>query len=278
MRKNLRNTVAALMLLLLSGCTTFGFLFNHLDWLTSWRLSKMFDLNEQQEQYVESAAEELKPWFLNETFPQVLTTLDAAGKSWDAGAHKEALTTIDQGYESLSKDFLFKLEPYVVPFLLSLDEGNLSHFSAYMHDKKEDWFDYAKSEEAKLESRVDRIENWFGDLNDAQVAIVQSHIKLFDNEYEIRLRNSENWVQKLDEAVRNKDENVLAEWVRDPSIWWTHEYANLREANRSAMRAALFELIATCSPRQLERAREEAQEWQSTLRDVIEDYLESPAD
>jgi hypothetical protein len=237
----------------------------------------MFDLNEAQEEFVEQSAEALKPWFLDEGFPQVLATLADAEQSWNEKHYPKALTIIDSGFQELTSNLLIAFEPYAVPFLLGLNEENLSHFRAYTNDKKEDWFEHAKSTEAKVESRVERFENWFGDLSDAQVTLVKKHIEVQENEFEIRVANTDNWVDKLISAVRSGDEAIIRAWVLDPSVWWTSDYTNLREANRLAIRSGLFELSDTLTSRQATHALDEAQEWQDTLREVIEDYLADSA-
>ena len=58
-----RKLTVIILSLSLGACSTFGFLFERLPWLSSWQLSRMFDLNDQQEEQVEVVAEEMKAWF-----------------------------------------------------------------------------------------------------------------------------------------------------------------------------------------------------------------------
>ena len=254
-----------------AGCSTFSFFFERLPWLSSWQMSRMFDLNDEQETKVEDVAEQMKAWFKKEGFPGLLADLEPELEQWRIAPSPEQINGLFNVLEHHNSRFLSELAPKLAPVVMTLSEENLSAFDAYLDEKTEDWFESLESAEDKQDSRVDRLENWFGDLSDAQVAIVRKHVVLFPNERDHRLQNTKHWEQLFAESVREGRLLDIENWIREPSVWWTDEYTQLRSENRKQISLILVELVPTLSERQADRAAEELSEWIEELKDVIGD-------
>lgn len=258
-----------LMSLSLSSCSTFSFFFERLPWLSSWQMSRMFDLNDEQEVQVEQVAAQMKLWFEQEGFPLLVADLEMAEREWMAASSSEQIISLFNTLEFHNSKFLEELAPRLAPVAVILEEENLSAFQAYIDDKTDDWFASLESEEDKEDSRVERLENWFGDLNDAQVDVVRRHVSLLNGERDVRLENTKHWVGEFVSSIRNRQKIAIESWIQDPSIWWTEEYARSRDANRYQLESLLGELVPSLSDRQKDRAGEELQDWIDELKEVV---------
>lgn len=254
-----------------TGCSTFSFFFERLPWLSSWQMSRMFDLDDEQEAKVEEVAERMKVWFKTEGFPDLLADLEPELEQWRIAPSSAQIAGLFNVLEQHNSLFLSELAPQLAPVVITLREENLSAFEVYLNEKTEDWFESLESVEDKQDSRVERLENWFGDLSDDQVAIVRKHVALFPDERDHRLQNTKHWSQLLAKSVREGNLLDIENWIREPSIWWTDEYAQLRSENRKQISRILDELVPTLSERQADRAAEELSEWIGELKDVVRD-------
>lgn len=255
----------------LSSCSTFSFLFERLPWLSSWQLSNLFDLNDEQEEQVEEVAGHMKSWFIQHGFPSLVLDLSEIRDSWSEQPRADDIQRLFESLDSHVGLTLEQLAPKFAPLAVSMNADNLAHFEEYMEDKRSDWFESLESEEDKEDRRVERLEDYFGDLNDAQVEIIREYVSLLPDELAIRRENSQHWVERFVYAVRAKDEEGLREWLATPSVWWTQGYASVREQNRRQIDRVLESLVPTLSPRQAKHAQEEVQEWIDELEEVIAD-------
>ncbi|KZZ79190.1 hypothetical protein A3767_17235, partial [Oleiphilus sp. HI0133] len=266
----IRFSLILLLSFSVSSCSTFSFFFERLPWLSSWQMSRMFDLTDEQEVQVEHVAEQMKIWFEEEGFPHLLVDLQAAKQEWSESASSEQISDLFDTLEFHNAKFLNELAPRLAPVAVELGEDNLSAFGAYIDDKSEDWFESLESEEDKEDSRIERLENWFGDLNDVQVAMVRRNVQLLKNERDVRVENTRHWVGEFNSSILKQQVSVIEPWIRDPSIWWTEEYASSRQTNRQQLESALIELVPSLTERQKERAADELQDWIDELREVLE--------
>ena len=268
-RTFIRLALVVLLSFSVSSCSTFSFFFERLPWLSSWQMTRMFDLSDEQEGQVEQVAEQMKTWFEQEGFPHLVADLETAQKQWNFEASSEQVVSLFNTLEFHNSKFLGELAPLLAPVAVGLSDDNLIAFQAYIDDKAEDWFESLESEEDKEDSRVERLENWFGDLNDVQVDLVRQHVWLLEREREIRFENTEHWVGEFISSIRNDQVIAIESWIEDPSIWWTEGYAATRKANREQLENVLIELVPSLSERQKERAGDELQDWIDELKDVV---------
>lgn len=269
-QKLVRLLTIASLSVLLSSCSAFGFLFERLPWLTGWQTSKYFDLNDAQEARIEGVAEGAKQWLVTEGFPALITDLELAQQAWHKDPSAARISKLFGVLEFHTDKALGVLAPTVAPAMMSLEESNLTHFAQYMDEKKSDWFESLASEEEKEDRRVERLELWFGDLNDDQVSIVREHVSLIPNELAIRRENTDHWVGSLIYHIQQNDQYAVQLWIASPSVWWTTEYTELRELNRMQITVVLQNLVPTLSPKQQKRASDEVADWVETLEDVVE--------
>jgi hypothetical protein len=258
-----------LFTLLISGCSTFGFVFERLDWFTLWRLDSMFDLTEEQEDQVRPDLLAIQEWMRQEGFPETISKLEVLIEVWDADEPEAAYRYLMSSMASLNGIYLNAMKDGVVTFSLHLTEENASHYRDYSDEKQTDWFDSVRSLEARIDKEVERLENWFGHLNDQQVAVIENWASMTENELQVRIDNHLSWREGYLQAALNRDAALIRAWLDDLSIFWTREYALLKEHNAQQRQALLFELFPTLSSKQKFHAREYVEDLIEKLRDVL---------
>lgn len=264
-----KKVFLAIAIVLLSGCTAFSLLFDRLGWLTSWQLDRMFELRAEQELLVEEGSEAMREWFVVEGFPLLINRLETSVALWKQENYLQARVHLEQSLEQSIQAFLLAVRPHVMPLLLSLDEANTAHYRVYNEARKEDWFEHTLSQEAKVDKRIERLEDWFGNLNRDQRARVAELVALLPYERDIRLRNNDHWKERFLEAALSRDEAALEAWIAEPSLWWLPEYAQLRADNREQTRALVDMMIASMHQTQSNHVVNRVQDWIETLEDVL---------
>ena len=253
----------------LHACSTFGFIFERLDWLNAWQLDSMFDLNNEQEEEAERLGEYVREWLRNDAFPRWIIRGRSIQQSWREGDLQGAV----EGFESLSqsawKETLAAITKEIWPLLGSVSKSNTDYYREYTEDNFAEWFAPLESDDAKRERLLERLDEWFGDLNDEQLRLLDKNIALQPNERQIRIDNSRHWRELFITAALEKDNQSLAAWLNAPETWWLKEYKQLRAQNR-AMRLRFFtDLLPTLSDKQRQHADDTMQEWIDAMAGVL---------
>jgi hypothetical protein len=253
----------------LHACSTFGFIFERLDWLNAWQLDSMFDLNSEQEEEAERLGEYVREWLRNDAFPRWIIRGQSIQQTWREGDLQGAV----EGFESLSqsawKETLAAITKEVWPLLGSVSKPNTDYYREYTEDNFSEWFEPLESSEAKRERLLERLDEWFGDLNDEQLRLLDKNIAVQPNERKIRIDNSRHWRELFITAALEKDNQALATWLTAPETWWLEEYKQLRAQNR-AMRLRFFmDLLPTLSDKQRQHADDTMQEWIDAMAGVL---------
>jgi hypothetical protein len=264
----LRHQLVFLLCLSLTGCSTFGFVFERLDWLTLWQLDRMFDLNDEQEQTLEPKAKDLQNWLRVEGFPKLITELNQVVTLWDANQLPQAIDHMESASLVLGKEALNAAMPLLTTLAESFSPNNAKHYRQYIKEKQTDWFAYAESNETKIAFRIDRLEDWFGDLTDAQVVIASRWSMLQPNEQQIRLDNNQQWTEKLIETALAKDIDQLRHWLQNPEVLWSKAYQQLYDTNYANVQSMMDALLPTLSEAQKKHARKRVNDWIKNLQEV----------
>jgi len=253
----------------LSSCSTFGLIFDHLPSLTVWQMDRMFDLDDSQEEQLEQGAEQVHQWLKAEGLPTLVERLEGVVSLWTSDDHEQALKDLNVALDKSIAEFLVAVRPHLVPVFLTMTPQNAQAYRDYNEDKKEDWFAYALSSADKVESRIDRLEEWFGDLNSAQTREVAEIAILLPDELMIRIRNNDHWKERFLAAALAGEFSALNAWLADPSQWWLPEYRALRAENHAQRDALMVMMLSSMGEAQANHARDKVQTWVEDLKDVL---------
>lgn len=256
-------------LLLLTSCSTFSFVFERLDWFALWRLDSMFELSDEQEALLQPELIELQEWMREEGFPTTIKKLETLLTLWGDEKPELAYLHLMRSLDELNQLYLNALKDKVVKFSLSLTKENAQNYRAYTDEEQKDWFESASSVDAQIDDDIERLETWFGHLNDQQVSIIERRASLTENELQIRIDNLNTWREGFLLAALDRDTSLIRTWLDDLSIFWTEEYTRLKQHNKQQRQALLFELFPTLTLKQKHHARDYVVDLIDKIQDVI---------
>jgi hypothetical protein len=268
-RRTFSRAIVMVMVLLISGCSTFSFIFERLDWFTLWRLDNMFNLSQEQEDQLKPDLVAVQHWMRTEGFPETIDKLEVLLGLWEADKPEPAYLHLMSSMKSLNGLFLDAMKEGVVKFSLRLTEENARQYREYSNEEQKDWFDSARSIASRIEHETERFEEWFGHLNDKQITLIENWASLTENEQQVRIDNHVSWREAYLQAAINRDAPLIRAWIDDLSIFWTAEYFLLKQYNDQQRQALVFELFPTLSPKQKRHASEYVEDWIEKLRDVL---------
>lgn len=229
----------------------------------------MFDLSSDQEEIVKQSTNDLKNWLKNEAAHKSLEHLENAKNLWQNGRYNEAFEYAEKNTEDLIAEFLQAVSPRMTPFLLTLDENNAENYREYIRENSSEWFEYANSEDSKDEARIEQLEKWFGELTPDQKTKAEAIVYLLPNEQQIRIDNTNHWVNRALKASLSRDQAKLDTWLLDPSIWWLQDYKTLRQSNRQQTMELVMMMSETMSKKQKDSVIERIDDWIDKIQDVI---------
>ncbi len=267
----MRKSALIFLVLLLTGCSTFGFFFDRLAWLSSWQFNRIFKLEQAQKQLVQDGADNMAHWMREQGFPQLISELTKARELWDQEQYLATISQMDQLIDNTSHQFLKALTPEILPVLLTLDQKNAENFRNFNQRRLREWYEYADSNEAKIEFRIRQFSRWFGDLNDAQIQLVSLSVMLLPREQEVRIENNQVWTERLLSAALSRDEQALRNWLTDPSSWWTQDFSAQREVNRAQLLDTVKKIVKILTPGQRKYFSKRLDKWIKALNSVLAD-------
>ena len=264
----MRCLIIVLLSSMLSGCFGFSFWFERLDTLALWRLGTMFDLSDEQEDMVQPVLVELREALRQDTLPDIIQRLESVDRLWQQDQMEDALVSLEMGTEAVIARFLEYSWPKVAPLLAHLTAENAQAYMDYGEEKIEDWFDQTLSDEAKREDRIERLEDWFGDLSDGQIAVITEHTYLLPGERDIRVQNSRQRRHRFMSLVLDNEMDTLEILYKYPHHAQTPEYQLWRTEERAQIHRCLMTLFPTLTVKQRQHASRYLRDWIDELRNV----------
>ena len=218
---------------------------------------------------MQDGADNMAHWMREQGFPQLISELTKARELWDQEQDLATIRQMDQLLDNTSHQFLKALTPEILPVLLTLDQKNAENFRNFNQRRLREWYEYADSNEAKIEFRIRQFSRWFGDLNDAQIQLVSLSVMLLPREQEVRIENNQVWTERLLSAALSRDEQALRNWLTAPSSWWTQDFSAQREVNRAQLLDTVKRIVKTLTPGQRKYFSKRLDKWIKALNSVL---------
>lgn len=193
----LPRIIGALLLVLLTGCSAVRTGYNHADTLAYWWLDSYVDFSEAQTPLVRDSLQALHRWHRQRELPAYAELLDRMQSLASGSVTPELVCTFAaqvrnhlQRLGDQSADGLARVVPTLRPTQLQRLAEQLDK-----HNQKwrEEWLDGTPAEllDRRLERTVDRFEDFYGRLSDAQKALLRQ--RLATSSYDARAA----WAERL---------------------------------------------------------------------------------
>lgn len=287
-RLSMRLWLAAVAMLVLAACSAIKFTYNNADTVIRLAAWDYLDLERAQEDELKLLIAKYMDWHRREEMPLIAKlageALDRTGRRITAA---DVAWVIEQGRARLRKASSRAAED-ASPVLATLNEDQIKSLQkkfAKSNAKFEKEFlagDDAKRAKARRKRMVDNIEEWTGNLTDAQEARIDQFVRLHPRSAELRMTERLRWQAEVVSVLRsNRDPAALATRLAavfaEPERGRSEEY--LREAKRweADLAQTMVELEAMLTPEQRRRALQRLAGLAKDIRELAGDAPRSQA-
>ncbi len=257
-----RGVLVTIPLALLCACSAIQIGYNHADTMIQWRAAKYFDFEGAQKAEFERRVQRFLAWHRRAALPEYARLAHEMGDRLARGLSQADLvwgydtfqTQLRQSIEAGSAqmgDLLDALSPAQVErFRARLDEENRERAKEYGLDESID-----ERRERRAKRNIERLEDWFGTLSDAQVERVRLYSANAPLDGTLRDLDRKRLQRELLAMIREREARArLAQWA----VAWDKRrhsaYSDALEANLREYFRMLLDLDRTLSPAQRDRA------------------------
>ena len=259
-------------LLLCSGCSTVRFAYNHADVYLGWQFGRYLDVHDAQAEDLDKCIAAFLAWHRANALPQYVRLVNDAGDRFTRGVSQEDLVW---GYDSVQAqvlqavragageiaDLLDRLTPEQIEHLEKrFAEDNRKYAREFLAGSAEE------RRRRRVKRNVERLEEWLGELSDAQVERVKRYSERAPFPEGFRDRERKRLQAELLAILRAHEAKArLADWAvswergRDPA------HAAAVRAQRTEYFAMLLDLDKTLTAGQRQAA-------QARFRELAADF------
>lgn len=261
-RTLLRLTVFCSALLLLAGCSSTKMAYRYADWGVVWWVEDYVTLTDTQKTRLYQDLDNFRTWHCATELPRYRRWLDSVARD----VHQNSLSapTLSDHQQQL-QDFFSPLIDRAIPIasrlLASLSDEQVRELSESMAQRQKDMRDEYLSEdpaataEARTERSIERLQRWFGDLNDEQRMIVARWSEQRDGQTEIWLQGRRNWQLALLEALEHRRDpgfsNRVAQLLQNSERFRGDEYQAMMARSRTALNELIHAIVVASDTDQL---------------------------
>lgn len=261
-RGRLLGWVGLACLVALSGCSALQLGYNNADTLIHWRGAKYFGFEDEQKADFERRVQKFLAWHRKNELPRYA---HLAQDLADRLARGVSLADLVWGYDSFQRHLRQSMvagSGEISELLDALSPAQIERFRERLEKENSDFAKEYGLRDAPEERRarrvkrnVERMEDWFGPLTDAQLERVALYSKRAPLEDELRVRDRRRMQHEVVSIVKAKEaKKRLVQWAaawdqnREPA------FEAARKANLQEYYAMLLDLDKTLSPEQRARA------------------------
>lgn len=258
----LRSTVFCFALLVLAGCSSTKMAYRYADWGVVWWVEDYVTLTDTQKTRLYQDLDDFRTWHCATELPRYRRWLDNVAE--DVQQKSLSAHTLADHQQQL-QDFFSPLVDRTIPIasrlLASLSDAQVRELSESIARRQQEMRDEYLSEdpaataEARAERSEERLQRWFGDLNDDQQAIVKRWSEQRDGQTEIWLQGRRNWQLALMEALEHRREpgfsNRIAQLLHNSERVRGEEYQAMMARSRAALNELIHDMVMASDPGQL---------------------------
>ena len=243
--------------LLLSGCSAVEFAYNNAPAWVAWKADQFLDLREDQAREFDARAADFFAWHRARALPEYARLADEAAARLARGASRADMVwgydaIREQARESLGRagaamgDFLDRLEPaQIAHFERSLVEENRRFARKYLAGTP------GERRDRRLERLLHTLQDWLGELSDAQRELVRRFNESAPLNAGLRDRERRRQQAELLALLRERRSgSTLADWAAHWDRGREPEFARANRAYAQGLFTMLAALEHTLSARQ----------------------------
>lgn len=266
-------------LLVLPGCTT-GMAYKRMDWLVSWYVNGLVDLDESQEAHLRRIVDNTMAWHRQTQLPKYVALAEELAAESNRPTSAAQLEARYQQVAGYLDDFLQHVIPDVAPLLRSLSASQLAELRENLAEDNEDmWDEYAGTTPEKRAARRAKttlrvLQRFVGRLRSAQSAAVKADLAGMDDVSEQWLGRRRLWQEKFLLLVASPPPGAefaaaLQHMALNPNQFDSVDYRRQVDRNRGIVMGMLAELSTGLSDTQRQHLQRKFLEYAGDLQTII---------
>ena len=254
--------VALALAIALSGCSALRLGYNNADTLIGWRAGQYFGFEDEQKTDFERRVQRFLAWHRKTELPRYTRFADDLANRLTRGVSQADLVWGYDAFQAYLRQSLRAGTGEIGGLLDALTPEQIGRFQERLEKENREFAKEYRLGEALEERRaarvkrnVERLEDWFGPLTEAQMERVALYSRQAPLDDELRLRDRRRLQRELLAMLKAREaRKSLVQWA----VAWNQNrepaYETLRKENRQEYYGMLLDLDKTLSPEQRAKA------------------------
>mgnify|MGYP003964767831 CR=1 FL=1 len=267
-----------LLTLLLVGCSQIGLFYDYTDWYIEYKIDSYFDINDDQEDFLEIKVDQLHAWHRKEEIPRIVTFLKQVKVEVQNGFSEENLPWIENEYTEMRIRVHEKAGDDIALFLSSLTTEQINYFQKQLEENRERRRKrLRKSDEEWLKDRkekvIEQLEDWYGDLTKNQESKVLANVKFVRHDRskhdEQNIETQKRIIQLLHEKKTTEEIKIyITAWFMNPSVFSSPDNEEEIEKRKVTWMDYWIKLNDILTQKQKQHALDKLQGYIDDLEDI----------
>ena len=279
MGKKLRTLFIVITIALVGSGCSIKFAYNFLDLGLYWELEEYIKFSRDQRKIVKKELSDLVDWHRSDELPRYADQMEYLAEGLAGELTPEHLRSSVDALSDAWQRIVIKTLPAATDLIANLSDEQVDEFFAELKEEEEDDLEDLKRDtpETLLAERKEYMEEklteYFGKLTSAQLQLVDAWANEVQPLGELALVHARQWREKMQQAVAERDnkeqlQQSLTLLFANPDELWSPEYERIIKNNEQVALDLLFNMNATLSDKQRQRALRRLNGFIEDLRDL----------
>ncbi len=277
-RRWLAPALGVCALALLPACTT-GLVYNRMDWVVSWYVNGLVDLDEAQEAELRRMVDRTMSWHRQTQLPKYVALAEELAASADRPLSTAEVEARYQQVSGYLDEFMQHVIPDAAPLLRTLSASQLAELRDSLEEDNQDlWEDYAGATRdqrrgRRLKTTVRVLQRFVGRLSTGQRATVESDLTGMNDVSEQWLGRRRFWQEEFLRLLGSplpeaEFASALQHMALDPNQFDSADYRRQVDHNRRIVTAMFADLSGGLSASQQRHLQRKFLEYAEDLHKI----------
>ena len=265
-----------LALTLLSGCSVTRLAYNNADIFLRWQANHYFDFQDEQTEELDRGLTAVLAWHRPTALPKYAKLADEAAARVSRGVRQEDLEWSYDAVQAQAREALGVAAGEAAGLLDRLSEEQIRHLERRLAEGNREFAkermhgSIEERHKRRVKRNLDRLEEWFGPLSEAQEARVRLYSERAPFSAELRDRDRKRRQAEFVAMLRAREATRrLAQWAQDWDAGREPAYAEASRATRAEYVDLLLDLDRTLSAEQREHAAGRLKRYASLFESLV---------
>jgi len=271
----------SLSLFIISACTTTKLAYEYGDKFVSWQLDSYFELNDEQEDWVEERITIHLEWHRAQELPRYKRFLTDIQNSSEDGL---TMSELDEGFfrfKEKQRRTFERLIPDAALFLTKLSAEQINNLERKMVEENEEMIDKVENRQESIQEKqeefLEEMEDWFGEFDSVQLVQINKWQKEWYTEssepIERRMKYRLKSQARLLALLRTfPDKLTFEKWMSEWTRSWGREMNSARDARILRNKERILQVDKFITREQRLHAIRELDDWVEILEETIANH------